>query len=201
MTVIISTAGIAGAGAHKVDVTDATIACATVTGSAKFTPALTEFGNGHSESVSVKLDIGDCTVSGTATPVIVTSGKGAGVLLGTNTAALTLWVPNELTGQVKIRWDSTSKLTTKVSTVTVTVYTGGLTDDGYASLAVDSGNASVSGGFSGGDSGAASNLYAETTQSIATLVAEANTPPAKGIKSITLGTDASHTTPNSLNLG
>jgi hypothetical protein len=60
------------------------------------------------------------------------------------------------------------------------------------------GNASVSGDFAGSDSGASSNLYSETTQPVTTLTTEAT---GKGIKSVTLGTDGTHTTPNSLNLG
>ena len=198
---IAGAAGIAGATPPpKIDLSGATISCTNVTGTAKFAPRLILGGTGTSENTNVKLAISGCTVSGTATPVIVSSGKGAGVLHSGSTNATSLFGPNAVTGQVNIKWSSSSKLTSKMSTVTVTVVTGGTPADGYASLAVTAGNASVTGDFAGSDAGATSTLYAETTQTVATLATEA-TPPAKGIKSVTLGTDVTHTTPNSLFLG
>ena len=53
--------------------------------------------------------------------------------------------------------------------------------------------------FTGGDSGANSTMYAESSQTLASLETAA-TPPNLGIKSINLGTDGTHTTPNSLHL-
>ena len=193
---IASTAGIAGAGAPKTDVTHNTVSCTTVTGTAKFAPALIS-GGSQPENTNVKLVLGGCTTD--AAGVTISAGKGSGVLHSASNNATSLLGPTAVTGQVVIKWTTNKKLTTKSSTVTVTVVTGG-TSGSYASFAVTSGNASVAGDFAGSDAGATTTLYAETTQTLATLGAEA-TPPAKGIKSITLGTDGTHLVSNSLHLG
>jgi hypothetical protein len=194
---VASTGGIASAGVPKVDVTNATIDCTSVTGMVKFAPALTLTG-GSPENSNVKVQLSGCTVSGVS-GVTISAGKGAGVLHSASNSAVALLGPNAVTGQVKIKWTSNVKLTSKLSTVTVTVVTGGTPADGYASLAITAGNASVAGDFSGTDSGASSTLYTETTQTVGTLTTEAQ--GKKGIKSINLGTDGTHTTPNSLHLG
>jgi hypothetical protein len=192
---IASTAGVASAGGAKVDVTHATVTCTTATGAAKFAPSLV-FGGVQPENTSIKLTLGGCTTN--APGVTISGGKGAGVLHSATNNALALLGPTAVTGQVNIKWASNVKLTSKTSTVTVTVITGG-TSGSYASLAVSAGNASVSGDFAGSDSGATSTLYTETTQTVGTLNSEASS--SKGIKSITLGTDGTHLVPNSLFLG
>jgi hypothetical protein len=194
---IAATTGVAGAAAPKVDVTHASIDCTGVTGTVKFAPALT-LGGTSPENSNIKLALSGCTVSGVA-GVTVTAGKGAGVLHSATNSAVALLGPNAVTGSVNIKWTSSSKLSSKMSTVTVTVVTGGTPSDGYASLAVLSGDASVSGDFAGSDSGATSTLYTETTQTTAALGTAA--AGSKGLKSVTLGTDGTHTTPNSLHLG
>jgi hypothetical protein len=188
----------AQAAAPKIDVSHATISCTTVTGSAKFSPALNLTG-GNPENTSVKLAVGGCTVSGVS-GVVVASGKGSGVLHSASNLATNLLGPTAVTGSVGIKWKtSTGKLTFSSSTVTVSVITGGTPSDGYASLAITAGNASVSNDFAGTDAGATSTMYAETTQTVSQLGTAAS--GKKGLKSITLGTDATHTTPNSLHLG
>jgi hypothetical protein len=196
---LIATAGTAGAGKpNPVDVSHATITCTSVTGVAKFAPSLI-IGGTKPENINVKLALGGCTVSGVA-GVTITAGKGAGVLHAPTNNATALGGTTSVTGHVNISWKSSPKLTFKMSTVDVTAVTGGVPGDGYASLSILAGNASVSNDFAGTDNGATSTMYAETTQTTATLGTEA-TPPSKGIKSINLGTDGTHTTPNSLHLG
>ena len=193
---IAGTASVAGAAAPKTDATHASIDCTGVTGTVKFAPALTLTG-GKPENSNIKLSLSGCTVTGAA-GVAISAGSGAGVLHSASNSATSLLGANTVTGSVKIKWTSNVKLTNKDSTVTVTVVTGGTPTDGYASLAVISGDASVSGDFAGTDSGATSTLYTETTQSVASLTTAAL---GKGVKSVTLGTDGMHTTPNSLHLG
>jgi hypothetical protein len=194
---LIAMAGTAGAKPLPVDVSNAAITCTSVTGVAKFAPSLI-IGGSKPENVNVKLSLGGCTVSGAS--VTVTAGKGAGVLHAPTNNATALAGTTSVTGHVNIKWSSSPKLTFKMSTVTVTALTGGTPADGYASFAIMAGDASVSGDFAGTDNGATSTMYAETTQTVGQLGAEA-TPPSKGIKSVTLGTDGTHTTPNSLHLG
>ena len=193
---IASTASMASAASPATDVTHASITCTTVTGAAKFAPALTGAG-GSPENTSIKLVIGGCTVSG-APGVTVSAGKGTGVLHSASNSALALLGPVAVTGQVNVKWTSNVKLTSKMSSVNVTVVTGG-TSGSYASLAVTTGHASVTGDFAGSDSGTTSTLYTETKQTVSALTTAASS--AKGLKAITLGTDGTHLQPNSLHLG
>ncbi len=194
---IAGTASVAGAGAPKVDVTHATVDCTGVTGSAKFAPSLTLTGTSP-EKTSIKLALSGCTVSGVP-GVTISAGSGSGTLHSATNSAAALLGPTAVTGSVKIKWTSNVKLTNKDSTVTITVITGGTPSDNYASLAVLSGDSSVAGDFAGSDLGATSTMYTETMQDVTTLATEAASRP--GLKSITLGTDGTHTTPNSLHLG
>jgi hypothetical protein len=197
---VAATGGIASAGAPATDVTNASITCTNVSGSLKFAPALTLAG-GNPENTSVKLAVSGCTVSGVA-GVTVSAGKGSGVLHSTSNAATGLLGNTAVTGQVAIKWTSNVKLTNKSSTVTVTYFTGGTSTDGYASLDILAGNASVSGDFSGGESGANTTLHAESGQTVAALTTTLAAPKSKGIKSITVvGGNPSQPTPSSLHLG
>jgi hypothetical protein len=195
---VCASGGAAQAAAPKVNVSNATISCTAVTGSAKFSPALNLTG-GNPENTSVKLAVSGCTVSGVS-GVVIASGKGSGVLHSASNLATNLLGPTAVTGSVGIKWKtSTGKLSFPTSTVTVSVVTGGTPSDGYASLAITAGNATVSNDFAGTDGGASSTMYAETTQTVSQLTTAAT--GKKGLKSITLGTDGTHTTPNSLHLG
>lgn len=94
------------------------------------------------------------------------------------------------------------KLTSKMSTVTLTQVTGGTPSDGFASFAVTAGTASVSGDFTGGNAGANAALYVETGQTTATLAGEITGTKPKGIKKVTLvSNNPAQTTPSSITLG
>jgi len=192
---VAGTAGIAGAGGPKTDVTHATITCTTVTGGLKFAPALTSAG-GSPLNTSVKLALSGCTVSGVA-GVTVSKGGGAGVLHSANNSATALTGTTTVTGQITVKWASNVKLTSKSSTLTVTATTGGVSGS-YAFISVGAGQATVSGDFAGTDSGASPALYAESTQTVSTLGGEL---AGKGIKGLTIGTDGTHLVGNSLHLG
>jgi hypothetical protein len=197
--ILASTAGVAGAGKPTpVNVTNASITCNSVTGTAKFAPRII-LGGTSPENTNIKLLVGDCTVSGVG-GVTVTSGKAKGVLhYASNDATNLNGRVAVLSGQINIKWASSPKLSFKMSTVTVTATTGGQ-DGSYASFAIASGDATVTNDFSGTDGGATSTFYAETTQTVSTLGTEA-TPPSKGIKLVNFGTDGTHLTGNSLHLG
>ncbi len=197
---IAATAGVAGAGAPKTDVSNASITCTTVTGTLKFAPALTLAG-GSPENTNVKLAVSGCTVTGAA-GVTVSAGKGAGVLHSASNGVAGLLGSTAVTGQVNIKWTSNVKLTSKMSTVTVTAFTGGTPSDGYASLAITAGSASTAGDFTGGDAGANTALYAESGQTVSALTGIVTAPKSKGIKSITMVSgNVGQTTPSSLTLG
>ncbi len=197
---VAATGGVASAAAPKTDVTNASISCTTVSGTLKFAPALTLAG-GQPENSGVKLSVSGCTVSG-APGVTVSAGKGAGVLHSADNNAGGLLGSTAVTGQVNIKWTSNVKLTSKTSTVTVSFFTGGTSTDGFATLDILAGKASVSGDFSGGDAGANTTLHAETGQSVADLTTTLAAPKSKGIKSVTMVSgNPGQPTPSSLNLG
>jgi len=198
--IIASAAGASAASKPTINVSNASISCTSVAGLLKFSPPLKINGTGDLEKTSVRLDLSGCTVSGTATPVTITSGRGHGTLHSASTNAASLLGPTPVSGFVTINWKTKSKLVLKQSVVFVSEFTGGAPNDGYVSVAVNPGDASVGGDFTGGDGGASSTMYAESTQTLASLQTDA-TPPNLGIKSINLGTDGTHTTPNSLTLG
>jgi hypothetical protein len=130
----------------------------------------------------------NCPIPFVSDRVLHLTDNSASVLVGTHA----------VTGQVNIKWTSNVKLTSKMSTVTVTAVTGGVSGS-YGSFTVSPGQASVSGDFQGSDNGASSNLYAETTDTTATLGAEV--AGKHGLKGTGLGTDGTHSLPNSLDLG
>ena len=197
---VAATGGVASAGAPKTDVTNASISCTNVSGSLKFAPALTLAG-GQPENTSVKLTVGGCTVTG-APGVTVSVGKGTGVLHSANNNASGLLGSTAVTGQVNIKWTSNVKLTSKMSTVAVTFFTGGTSTDGFATLDILAGDASVSGDFAGNNAGASTTLHAETGQSVADLTAILAAPKTKGIKSVTMVSgNPGQPTPSSLSLG
>jgi hypothetical protein len=194
--IVVGSAGVSAAVAPpKTDVSLNTITCTSVTGLAKFAPALT-MGGTSPENTNVKLALSGCTTD--APGVTITAGKGAGVLHSASNDAVALLGPVPVTGQVNIKWTSSTKLVSKMSTVTVTMVTGGI-DGSYASLSINAGDASVSGDFAGTDNGASSTFHAESTDTIPTITAEAQS--SKGLKKMALGTDGTHLTGNSLTLG
>jgi len=206
---IAATSGIAGASGPTYNVATDHITCTTVTGSAKFSPAL-QLGGSSPETTSIKLALSGCTISGpVGTPDITAiTGKGAGTLNSATNNALALEGTNAVTGSITIKWKAVgAKLLSATSTVSPSSLTGGAQSDGYASFALNSGSASVSGDFAGTNSGATSNLYVETVQTTAALTTEI-TPgpppkdkPAKGIKTIGLtGGNPGETTPTQLTL-
>jgi hypothetical protein len=200
MGIIASAAGASATSRPSIDVSNASITCTSIAGLVKFSPPLKVGGTAFTEDSTVKLALSGCTVSGSATPVTITGGAGQGSLHSATNNAASLLGPNPVSGFLTIHWKTKDKLVLKESVVFVSTVTGGAASDGYVSVAVNAGNASVGGDFTGGDSGADSTMYAESTQTLASLETAA-TPPNLGIKSINLGTDDTHTTPNSLTLG
>src|ERR1700677_2482193 len=61
---LAATGGIAGAKTLPINVSTDHVTCTTVTGSAKFSPALQESGPFSAETTSIKLALAGCTISG-----------------------------------------------------------------------------------------------------------------------------------------
>ncbi len=113
-------------------------------------------------------------------------------------SALALIGPVAVAGQVTVKWTPNVQLTSKTSSVNVTVVTGGASGS-CASLAATAGHAWVPGDFAGSGSGATSSPSSETTQAVTSLTTTAT--GAKRLKAINVGTDGTHLLPNQLLLG
>ena len=67
-------------GEPPINISGASITCTSLAGLVKFAPPVKIGGSGISESMPVKLDVSGCTVSGSATPITIAGGRGAGTL-------------------------------------------------------------------------------------------------------------------------
>jgi len=197
--VLAATGGVAAAGGHhKTDASQATITCTTVDGALEFAPGLVPGGT-LPGNVNVKLLVSGCTATG-APGVQIAFGVLSASLHIPNNDASALLGTTTVSGSADIHWKtSAGKLAWPKSTVTVSAVVGAAAADGYGSISIAPGTASVAGDFAGTDAGASSSLYAESLETVAQLGARATGP--KGIGHLTLGTGATHTVGNSLTLG
>jgi hypothetical protein len=179
-----------------VNVANDHVVCNTVTGQIKFVPALTLAGSGPGDSnlitkvdgcsdtdqpSAINLEAGAISVKGT----LHSATSSCTALLGTTTVTTT--VP------IVFKWKvvpGTAKPLQPTSTVTLSSIQGGLFSPGgtwggaqYGDFQVTTG-ATVSGAFTGGDSGHSSSLEATTGQDAAAFGAQC---AGKGLKAATLG--------------
>jgi hypothetical protein len=204
-------------GAPPIDNSNDTITCNTVIGSAKIKPALTFTGGAGATAIQIKGTLDGCT-DGTNSAVKIGPSKFKGILTGSSTNCLSLSGTSSVTGSLDIKWKnasltcfggtndgtacatsatctgggtcSSTAITQKDSTVTLTTLNGGMYAPGmgipgtYGDFGIGSGTATVAGGFTGGNGGATSTALLVTGQDI---VAEANACAGPGLKAITLG--------------
>ena len=196
--VLAATGGVAAAGNHKTDASQASITCTSVDGALKFAPGLVPGGT-LPGNVNVKLLVSGCTVTGAPGVEIAFGTLSASLHIPNNDASLLLG-STAVSGSADIHWKtSAGKLAWPKSTVTVSTVVGAAAADGYGSITIAPGTASVAGDFAGTDAGASSSLYAESLDTVAQL---GNRTTGKGgLNHITIGTGATHTTGNQLTLG
>jgi hypothetical protein len=195
-----------GVGAHaaappKVDVSNDSISCNTVSGTAGVKPALSFTGTATSTQVKVKGTLDGCVVSGANAATIIPGSSFSGTLTGTSNNCGSLLGAAPLTGNLVIKWkaDKATPLLQTSSTVAVTTLTGGLFNASLADPNVPSsygefnvGSSGVTGAFTGGDSGASSHTTIVTGGDVTAFAT--NCGSAAGIKAFTLAI-------GSLNLG
>jgi hypothetical protein len=183
---LIVGAGVASAGAPPVDATHATLTCTTVSGSAKFSPAITTNEAAGSTKTTVKAKLGGCTASGVA-GLTVSSGKTSGSFTSNPHAAGTngctaLAGTSPQTGSLTTKWKTSPKLSSGNSVTPVTEVYGTIAGDGNAEFELPKPGdpASGTGSFQGTDGGAADQTNAESTQPATTILATCE--GAKGLK-------------------
>jgi hypothetical protein len=193
--------GASNASAPKVDVSQDTISCNTISGTAGVKPSLSFSGTATSTQVTVKGTLDGCVVSGPNAATIIPGSTFSGKLLGTSNNCGALLGSAPLVGNLTVKWKaaSTTPLLQTSSVVAVTTLTGGLFNASLADPNVPSqygeftvGSSGVTGAFAGNDAGASSHTTIVTGGDITAF--STNCGSAAGIKSFTLAI-------GSLNLG
>jgi hypothetical protein len=188
--------GVAHAGTSQ-DVTHYTASCDTLQkGSVGFKPSLLIGGTTPSVA-TLKGTLNGCTATpdGSNPPVTIVSASVKGSLSSSSNDCLSLLGPSTATGTITITWKTVPAITPKTTTITVS---SGNVVGGTANPFADSATygqftisgAAVSGAFLGADNGASSFTKALTVEGVGFLGANC-TPPAKGLKAVTLGSTES----------
>jgi hypothetical protein len=200
--VVAASAGTAGAKVVKVDATNYTVSCTSITATAKFNPPLTTAGGAASnEATSISGSGSGCTVtpSSGGTPVTVSGVKIKGVI---NDATSThtcggLITPTTESGSLTAKWTASPKLVSSSSVINPTTVQGGAGADGNATFALAFGPA-TSGPFQGTDAGTSSSTSAETTTSISDILTLCG---GKGIKKLGITTNTNSGAPVAIHVG
>jgi hypothetical protein len=172
--------------AQKIDVSNDSITCNTMVGTASIQPPLLTGGTATKAVMAVTGSVAGCTVTGLHS-VSILSGKLSGKVTATSNECVSLFHP--LTGTITINWtaDKTTPILQTSSTMNITNVSFGTfsapwgTSYGQFSL----GTSGVTGAFTGGDNGATSSNVALTSQDIGEILAECGSPT--GIKTLNTG--------------
>ena len=190
---IAASGGLASARpAPPVNATPASVTCTGISGSAKFSPAMTSDETAGSGTTTIKAALTGCT---TNDGVTVTGAKVAGVLTSTSTAGengcAALAGSSSDTGNLTTTWKTTPKLVTKTSTIDVKSIAGSIGSDGNATFNIPGStpNGAASGSFQGTNGGASERTAAQTTTSAASILTTCE--GKKGLKSFDFTTPAS----------
>ncbi|MGB7052593.1 MAG: hypothetical protein WBG41_13585 [Acidimicrobiales bacterium] len=198
---LIAIAGTAGAAkSPPVNATTDTVTCTTISGSVKFSPAVTSSEKAGTAHTSIKATVTGCTSN--AVGLKVTSGKAAGTLTTTRTAGengcAALAGGSDATGPITTSWKTTPKLSSGDSVIHVNSISGSIGSDGNATFTIPGNvaNGTPSGSFQGTNAGASDTTSAQTTTSAASILATCD--GKKGLKGIDIKTPASG---SAVNLG
>ena len=172
--------------AQKIDVSNDSITCNTVFGTASMNPPLVTGGTATKAVTTVKASVAGCTVTGLHS-VSILSGKLSGKVTAMSNECVSLFHP--LTGTLTIKWkaDKTTPILQTSSTLNITnVSFSTFSAPWGASYGQFSlGTSSVTGAFTGGDNGATSSNVSLTSQDIGEILAECGSPT--GLKTLNTG--------------
>ncbi len=194
--------GSAGAGAPKVNATDATVSCTGITGSVKIKPAITSDEAAGLSTISIKAKLSGCT---TNDGVTVTSASVKGALTSTRTAGengcAELASGTGGTGEsgtLTTKWKTTPALSSGSSVIHPTSFSGTLLGSGYVAFSIPGStpNGTPSGSFQGTNAGASDQTTGQTKETGVQLITACG--GKKGLSTIDLTSSAS---PPSVTLG
>ena len=161
--------------ATTVDVSNDTITCNSVVGTIKFSPAL-QSGGTSAGTVAVKTSSGGCTTGSASTTIL--NGASAGTLTSaTNDCAGLLGLSTATSGNLVVKYKTATgspKITPAASTFHITqsngtTYSSDTWGASYGEFQIGgvfgTSNPSVTGAFTGGNSGHTSTIDATTGQS------------------------------------
>lgn len=198
--------GSAGAGAPKVNATDATVNCTGITGSVKIKPAISADEAAGPSTISIKAKLSGCT---TNDGVTVKSASVAGALTSTRTAGengcAELASGTGGTGEagtLTTKWKTTPALSSGNSVIHPTSFAGTLLssgpDSGYVTFSIPGStpNGTPSGSFQGANVGAGDVTTGLTKETGVQLITTCG--GKKGLSTIDL---TSAPTPPSVTLG
>ena len=183
---LIAIAGTAGAKGSPVNATTDTVTCTTLSGSVKFSPAVTSSESAGTSTTTLKASFSGC--SSNAAGLTVTSGKAAGTLTSTRTAGedgcTALGGGSTASGSVTIAWKTSPKLSSGSSVLQVNSEAGGLGGDGNATFTIPGTvpNGAPSGSFQGTNAGSGDQANAQTTEAAVTILNTCN--GKKGLKTL-----------------
>jgi hypothetical protein len=189
---IAATGGMASAKTAPVNATTATVTCTGISGTAKFSPAVTTSESAGTGTTSIKATLTGCT---TNDGVTVTGAAVSGALTTTRTAGengcVALAGGSSAVGNLTTKWKTTPKLVTATSTIAVKSIAGSIGSDGNATFTIPgtTPNGAPSGSFQGTNSGASDTTTAQSTGTAASILTTCE--GKKGLKSFTFTTPAS----------
>jgi hypothetical protein len=181
-----------GAAAPKVNATDATVTCTGISGSVKFSPAITADETAGTTKTAIKATLTGCT---TNDGVTVTKAAASGTLTDTRTAGengcSALAGSSADAGKLTTKWTTTPKLSSGSSVIQVNSVNGSIGSDGNATFSIPGStpNGTPSGSFQGTNGGASDATSAQTTTSAASILTTCE--GKKGLKSFDIEAPAS----------
>lgn len=160
----------AGAKTPPINATNDTATCTTVSGSVKFSPAVSSSEAAGVTTSTVKATLGGCTTN--AAGLTITNGKTTGSFndgshaAGTNGCSTLVGASPE-SGSLTTKWKTSPKLSSGNSVTPVTQVYGTLAADGNAQFEIPGpgGTASGTGSFEGTNGGASDESDAQSTTS------------------------------------
>ncbi|MGB7052592.1 MAG: hypothetical protein WBG41_13580 [Acidimicrobiales bacterium] len=168
--------GVASAKSPPINAKNDTATCTTVSGSAKFSPAITSSEKAGTTKTTVKATLTGCTSN--AVGLRITNGKTTGSFTSTSHVAGTdgctaLAGTSTETGSLTTKWKTSPKLSSGNSVTPVTQTYGTIASDGNAQFEIPGpgGTPSGTGSFEGTNGGASDGSDAQTTTSASSILA------------------------------
>jgi hypothetical protein len=191
LAAVSSTSG-AAPSVTKVNATNATVTCTGISGSAKFSPAVTTDEKAGTAKTTIKATLTGCT---TSDGVTVTKASASGVLADTRTAGendcIALAGNSDDVGTLTTKWTTTPKLSSGSTVIKVNSVSRSIGSDGNATFSIPGSvpNGTPSGSFQGTNGEASDATSAQTTTSASSILTMCE--GKSGLKSFNIESPAS----------